>query len=300
MDVVFTAGSGKLAIQSKYLSRSIEEFGDFNESYAFIPENEISHIPDSILSELRSDNILLTGEIPIEDYPISAKIQGLIQAEKQTSASSILLLDTDTVLLNQFPQSIDNSAAFAACPQNIGINRYWTSNESTEDWKSLEARLKIDRGKKDINTLVDDVSTRPIFNAGVVVTKRDLAKEWLDYTRQVYYEASKKEMNSDQVALGLLAEEYDYSLLNRKYNNPVPHYLRFQKDTVVLHYFEMGHLIRILNGDIKKKLNTIGICNEFSNINKYKSLATSSYGFKRPIKGRIGRFVRKYMNILDH
>ena len=292
MDVCFVTGSEPLATQAKYLSRSIRQFGDFNQEFVFIPEEEYSHIPEGVITELDKYHTIIEGQIPISDYQISSKIKGVIESERYSSADIIAFLDTDTLVLDDLSDYSLNRAKFSASPVDVVTDKYWTSDESRNEWLKFEQYFGLNETGSTVVSLVDKRECRPYYNAGVLFFQPPFGKEWLNWTNRVYHRASRKR-NSDQVSLGLLSQKYECSVLSQTYNFPVPHRIYFPSDVKVLHYHQLPHLIRILTPELKKKLKMIGVLEEIQKYYTLRSLVGSSYGFKKPIKGRIGRGIKR-------
>jgi hypothetical protein len=127
------------------------------------------------------------------------------------------------VVLVDRPQ-IDSNAELMAKP--IDISNYYTGSESNTEWEELSSMTGLPEPPRDIKTDVDDKQSRRYYNAGVVATSSDsLPSRWLNLTKDLYSCASRP-FQADQIALALLANEYNFCQLSRDKNYPVPHLLK--------------------------------------------------------------------------
>jgi len=292
MDVVFTSGAGKIGLQSLYLSRSIRLYGNFDRSFVYIPESELPDLDNCIVSELREHHSLLFGEIPIEDYPISAKIQGMATAQEQGESGYTVLLDSDTIVLNNIKLGNNHDAELFAAPVNVAIDRYWTSSNSEADWQKFYHMFGIEPPERTVTTVIDKQRIKPYYNAGVVIARNGFAKKWLDWTEEVFYHASNSKRNADQVALGLLSEKIDTCELDKNYNYPV-HFVRYPNSICVLHYFNLNTIVRVTNPEIREKINRIGAYDAIELNPTLKSMLFSSHGYTSVFRSKIGRFLKR-------
>jgi len=290
MDIVFTSGKGKLATQSIYLSRSIRSYGNFDQSFVFIPESEIQNIDGSILRELEGKHSIITEDIPIPDYPISAKIQGLIEAQRRGESEYTLLVDTDTMVLNNIRMDVDSD--LLAVPINIATDKYWTSSDSQEDWEALYDRFGLEIPEHTITTVVDQQKIRPYYNAGVVIARDAIGEQWLDWTEEVFQFASDSKKNADQVALGLLSQDVEFQELDKKYNYPT-HSIKYPSKICILHYFDLSSIIRVRNEDVRGKIRYTGAYDSINTDPTIWALLYSSHGYKPIIRSKIGRWIKR-------
>jgi len=292
MHIAFAAGDGCLATQSLLLSRSIRQYLDADYVTVFIPSEECSEIPDKVLNELHNHHHVVYGDIPIPDYPISSKIKALEIAESRSISGPKMLLDTDTLVLDNFQLKINVDVG--AAPVDIATNRYWATDESEYEWKRLQDHFDLEDSSESVRTIVDKQEIRPYYNAGVVIsTISDFGQTWLSWTRDIHNKIDSNVINADQIALGLLSQKYDFVSLDKLYNFPASYYYWFPSDIKILHYYQLPYLIRVFNPKVTSKLSEIGVLSEIEDHKTTRNLIMSGYGFKRPLKTRIGRALKR-------
>jgi len=292
MDVVFTSGAGKIGLQSLYLSRSIRLYGDFDRSFVYIPESELPDLDNGIVSELREHHSLLFGETPIDGYPISAKIQGMVTAQEQGKSEYTILLDSDTIVLNNIEFEDDYDAELIVAPVNVATDRYWTSSDSEGDWQKFYRQFGIEPPKRTVTTVIDKQRIKPYYNAGVVIARNGFAEKWLDWTGEIYHLATRSQRNADQVALGLLSEKVDTCELDKKYNYPV-HFIRYPNSIRILHYFNLNTIVRVTNPEIREKIAQTGAYDGIDIDPTIRSMLFSSYGYRSTLRSKIGRLLKR-------
>lgn len=289
--IVFAVPSS-MEEEAVFLSRSLSRYGDVSEVYAFVCSSEKEEVTTEALDQISSMCTVIEGEMPDADYPISAKLAAFDRASRTSQADWIGLFDTDTLALGPLTPPVGDAEVFAR-PVDIALNRYWASEESDEEWGRLETEFGIERRGRVAST-VDNIEIDPYYNAGVVFTKNShFPREWLSTTMDVLDLIDQNHRNADQVALGLLTGRFDIGPLSVQYNYPVVHYLWIPNTAIVLHYYELPHLIRAIHPSIIKKLQSLGVSDTIKNKRTLGNLIQSRYGFKRAIKGRIGRGLKR-------
>jgi hypothetical protein len=290
-DIAFTTGPGQLSTQSLFLSRSVREYLDYNEVYVFLSESEKDSIPNAILEELKSHHTVIQGEIPIPDYPISAKLQALVEAEKRGTSEQTLLLDTDILVFNDF--SIPTTSEYYAFPTDIATGQFWLSDDSSEIWADLRENFNLPKPETTVRTFVDNIEVRPYYNAGVVASNSPgFGQKWLQWTREVHEKIPHHYTHADEVALALLSQTSEVGHLSSSFNFPAPYFLWYPSRLNILHYFELPYLTRTLNPCLRGKMGEIGVWTDHNNHISRSDIFSSKYGISRPFRARIGRILK--------
>lgn len=255
---VFTIDSGVLSEMGKYLCDSLISNVENPDIYVFIPESSLSHLSGEYLSYFDSNCTILTGEIPLPDYPVSALIQGLISAQEKSSNEYTVALDTDILVFDAPTITETNGGKNFAVPAGIGAN-YWASIKSTADWHELYEWYQIDAPQFMLTSQCDRRTIHPYWNSGVVVTKQKaFAEKWLETTRKLIQNPPNSRCQNsffkDQIALTLVGLEHGLESLTSEHNYQFGCHLHVPNDVKILHYGDYKHLRRIANPVVRKKI----------------------------------------------
>ena len=234
---VFATGEGKYAEQSVFLARSIDRTNPDAGLYIFVPEAE----SPECLSELERYGTILEGPQRIPEYGISTKIDALAAAEAVADEEYLLLLDTDTLVLNEVTVHERPGDLFLK-PVDVGLQYWGRRSQSLGEWTSLARRLDLPVPVWRYESTFDRNPIPPYWNAGFVLTANNgFGGRWMEAVERVYPDLSF-EWHADQVTLGLLSQKYDVVPLDNRYNYPLHLRLRVPDDVVVLHYHNRPNL----------------------------------------------------------
>ncbi len=264
---VFAAGDGQIGCQSVYLLRSIQRHHPDASVYAYVPADERGSMNDGVRQELTDEATILSGEIPIDGYPISTKIGAIAAAEDATDASHLLMLDTDTVVLDTVDIHREIDADLYLKPVDIG-RQFWGRERSRERWRELYDGHEISMPDWRVESTFDGIEMLPYWNAGFVLESLDdggIGTEWLRYTRDLHGEIPY-DRHADQVALGLVSTTRSVAVLDDRYNHPLHLRLSCPADVYVLHYHNRRELAIVREPAIREKLAAVGLGTEIDRL----------------------------------
>ena len=254
-----TLGSGELADMALCQLESIHKFADISEEsiIANCPPSEWDRIDEAKREELRSLSTVTLKPLPVEDYPQSAfQATGLACAEKVGSDDWFILLDTDTLVLDDLERDFDPKYALAAKPsdfhyervglsENMVRNAFEIANTSFPDYTCLST--------------VDKKPIPPYWNAGVVfVHDIEIVHWWIDLIKTLADEVSEG-FFIDQLALSILSDDYNTLALTEKTNFPLSQRLWTPSSTKVIHYHKPVELRWVINPLIYRKIQQVKI-----------------------------------------
>ena len=281
----FTIGSGELSNQGLYLLRSIKENtgATKEEIFVFITKKEKSDIEEHVLDEIRQKATLIEGNMPKEGYPHSAAVGALKKASEVSNSEYILLLDTDTLVLDEINIQQGKSADILVTPGTLS-RKYWASKEkSDEKFRKLfdEYGFEYPEGET-VYSSYGDEEINPYFNAGFVLTKNnDFPERWLSLTKKIHSHLNKNKHFADQISLSLLASDYQKSILDPQFNFFQTLYPYPYEGTKVVHYVETETLYRgiylskrIGSGWFAKKVGETGLLEDYRDMNMLKKFFT--------------------------
>jgi len=259
---VFAAGDGQIGRQSVHLLRSIRRHHPDAPVYAYVPVDERDAMAADIREALTDGATVLNGEIPVEGYPISTKIGAIAAAEDATDADHLLMLDTDTVLLDVINVHGERDANLYLKPVDVG-RQFWGRNRSRERWLKLYDRYEIPVPEWRVESTFDGIEMFPYWNAGFALESLDsggIGEEWLRYTQDLYGEIPY-DRHADQVALGLVSAVPGRSVavLNDRYNHPLHLRLSCPADVQVLHYHNRRELAVVRDASLRRELAAVGL-----------------------------------------
>ena len=256
-----TADSGELATQADILVRSLREQYPAAPVLTFIPEASITDIDAEIRTRLEQSTSVVTEEIPIPEYPISALVYAFVEAARRFSSAYLVALDTDTIVLDRLRVSSDGDVWLR--PADVGAQR-WTSRQSREEWATLYWRFNLSTPTPFFQQTasVDRQPIPPYWNSGVVVTTdMTLPKRWLEYTNTLFREdempVSQMEFFLDQISLAVAVSENQVQPLSERENFPLGGRLQVPTDAAVIHYGDRRNLARVVNPAIRERLQQL-------------------------------------------
>jgi len=266
LTVTVPLGKNEIAKKALYLVRSLRANTE-HEIYSVLPVSERKDIDEKVLKEIKElSDVVVEAEIPKKDYPISFKIEALSKVQSKSDNKFVGLLDADTLVLDNI--EVDEAFDIAAKPVDVG-QYYWSSKESEEDWKKLYRDFEFDFPEERTYTTVDNKKILPYYNAGVIlvdnIENEDFAKHWLQLTKKLHGSIGSDGF-ADQVALALISSDMKTVELTEKHNLPLPHRIKPDPDTKVIHYHYFESLVKyfFFNTALKKKVKETGILKELN------------------------------------
>jgi len=234
---VFAAGEDKYDEQGLYLARSIARTNPESPLFVYVPDGEHPEHED----ELGEVGTIVRGEPTIPEYGISTKIDALIAAEQTAESDYLLLLDTDTLVLDTITVHRSGSDLYLK-PVDVGLQYWGRESESKDTWRELATDANLPVPEWRLRSTFDSNPIPPYWNAGFVLTaNQGFGKRWMQLVQDIYPNIPY-EWHADQVALGLLSQEYDVEELDNRYNYPLHLRLRLRDDAKVIHYHNFHNL----------------------------------------------------------
>jgi len=288
----FAIGPAELARQSKWLLQSIRAntSAETADIVTYVVDSERDAIPNETLDYIDRNSTLVEGEMPNPEYPLSAAHAALIEATTRSQHPYTLLLDTDTVLIDDISVHKRYDSDLFAVPEPVDSG-YWASPESLQDWQSLVDRHDINLDS-DERARMSNHRPFPYYNSGVILvdSDSDFPKEYRDLSKRLYDGLQQDQYYADMVALSLLANEYETEILPDSFNWLQKAYLRSPPDDVkIIHYPETMSLYRSLqNPMVSDRFQETELATYFQNMSKrefYPSLIASqikAYELARP------------------
>lgn len=259
-----TVDSGELERQGKLLVNSIRRTYPEAHIVGFIPEDSAPDVTEESSEYFEAETTLVTGEIPIPEYPISALLKAFVEAEKRSDNQFLIAMDTDTVVVNRLQIPNDSGTDLYLRPAEVGA-QYWCSAASKSDWKQLYDHFGLTEPLPDEYRLasVDKRPIPPYWNSGVVVTTdHSLPAEWLEITKELLYNTdlpvSSDEFFIDQISLALASRTRSVTDLTETQNYPLGGRIRCPQDVEIIHYGDTRNLSRILEPSIRTQLTELG------------------------------------------
>jgi hypothetical protein len=185
------------------------------EIFVFVVEDEKDDIEDDVLEEVDDKATLIQGEMPNEEYPLSAAHGALKMASEVSDKDYLLLLDTDMLVLDDIEVHERIDRELFLTPATVS-HKFWNSKEkSNEEFRSLfdkygydypeDKNLRSNYGREEIN---------PHYNGGFILTKNnDFPERWLNLSKEVHGKLPKRNISSEMVSLSMLATEYETEVL---------------------------------------------------------------------------------------
>lgn len=222
------SADSNICSKSRLCIRSIRHFHPDIEIYVGNPPDD--ELPQEILENTTE---VFDVPIPISDYPISHKVATLATVQEKTDTENYVLLDSDTVLVDEF--LLPSFSGVAACPEPYVAN-HWTKR-APEEWKSIAETYGFELPDRRITAPMNNREMIPYYNAGVIlVNEEDFGKKWLDLTINLYNDDIPDKWFSDQVALALLGFENKITSLPMVYNWPCDAHIPWMTNSIIIHY----------------------------------------------------------------
>lgn len=246
-------GEGRLGRLATYCIRSIARLYPDAPKLVFLQEAESP--PDILRNE---DVSIVRGEFVIDSYPISAKVNALVEAEARFETDWVCLLDADTLLVERL--TLPSRGEIGLVPVFIG-GHGWGSYP-IHKWSSLYSKVGVSLPEKRIHSISDNCSIIPYYNAGVVLSRtHNLGKKWRGGLIKISNQISKKRRFRDQIALSIVANGQTVSVMSKEFNFPAFHSLIPSASTRVVHYRRPRWFLRLPQYD--NIVSETGIYEEF-------------------------------------
>lgn len=256
----FPLGGPDFAENAKWLAKSIIQNCEDPNIVVGVRPNEWESVSDSILEEMEQlVDELIEVERPRENYPISVKIQNMVEAAKISDRDFIVHLDSDVFVLNDISDIVpDEDTQWMKVKEVDFGSQYWGSEDSEGSWRRLFEDVGAHYPGRIYKTTLDDIEIPPFFNAAMVVAPNSgFPQDWLEMTKYVWDEYQTD--YSDQIALGLLSKDYEKKDLDDLNSWNLPGNLFVPSNVDVLRYEEFSHLLRVPNLGVWRKILSSGL-----------------------------------------
>lgn len=259
-DIVFSlaVGDENIAKKSKYLVKSIRRNYADAPILAYLVESERSQLSSDTVAFFREKTTLHVGKFPNSEYPISSKLKAMMLASNEFNFEYLVLLDSDTIVVDKIEKYLNNTRSAEVYVKPVDGSGKW---DSVSEWEEVISEMNYSMPSYNTVSTVDKNRIFPFYNAGVVITTNSkFPLKWLDLTLAVYDTAEKGDIFfSDQVALGLLSQTFEFREMSEIENYPVWAYRFVPKDATILHYHRYETLTKIKNAKHVKILDEIKI-----------------------------------------
>ena len=258
--IVFSLAVGNEAMseQARCLVRSIRRFYPDAPILAYVTNQEKLGLPTETVAFFESQTTLRTGPFPHPEYKISSKLKAMALASEEFEFENLVLLDSDTVLVDTFDAFLDGAKAGDVYAKPVDIANKWNA---IGDWERVASATGYEMPWQRTVSTVDKRRIAPFYNAGVVMTtSNSFPAEWLALTKTVYEVIEDGDsFFSDQVALGLLADRYDFVEMSDLENYPLHLYQSISDDALLIHYHSYGSLTKVENRRFDEIITETGL-----------------------------------------
>ncbi|WP_347720773.1 glycosyltransferase [Candidatus Nanohalovita haloferacivicina] len=289
--VSYPVGGSDFAEKALDLTNSIRRNSDEVKIVTGIREEEKDEIDEETLREIKEKTEMHTIRRSTEKYPISAKISTMKKASEEVDSDILIHLDSDVFVVDNIEDifKIRNDKDFLAKPVDFG-NQHYACKKSFKQWQEIANALNKDFKGLKYRSTIDNNRIPPYFNAGVVVSFNDeFPKRWAQVTDKVYEITQSR--YSDQIALGLLEQEFKRGKIEEKKSYNLPGHFRVPENVEILRYEDYNHLLRlkaVLRSNIEE---TIDLENKWESerdrvrglIKSYKFYLSLHYRYLRKI-----------------
>lgn len=134
---VFVLGPHELEKKGLFLLRSIHKNTEAEKKdiFVFIEDSEREEISENAINEARDKATILDGSFPISEYPLSSAHEALYQASQESDVEYLVLLDTDTVVLDDLDIDLNQNKDLLLKPVDLG-NRYGEKKSQKKSGKN--------------------------------------------------------------------------------------------------------------------------------------------------------------------
>lgn len=255
----YAIGPGRHATQAKWLVQSIQAntAASTEDIVTYVVESERDQIDEDKLSFFQRHSVIIEGEMPNPDYPLSAAHGALVAATDYSDNRYTVLLDTDTVVLDDITVHQDSDAELLLVPEPVSAH-FWADLEQSEnEWANIYNEYEISIPNREQTSIHGDPMP-VIYNGGMILVANntDFPQRWLDVSRDVFRTLQEATYYTEMVSLALLSNEYKSKNLPEVYNYLAKVHLRPPpNDVKILHYPEQMSLYRALrNPTVEKRL----------------------------------------------
>lgn len=262
--ILLVVESGYLEQQAKLLIRSILKFYRSEkyelDIFAFSPRK--NHKPSKETKAFLKQHITHYFEEDLnEEYTEFPLINGHFGArffeQNFPEYGHVMLLDTDTVFLNNFAFILDaqDQGVFVAPVDNKGVGITGNTDKDHAFWQNLYGHLGIALPQRRVTTRVGREKIWPYYNAGFVYKKNipGFFTQWLSDFQAIYQsdirslfsgKDGSKTIFLEQVALALTSERYTSTvhLLPDTMNYPIPFHPRLSQRSDGLQLMDLVHV----------------------------------------------------------
>lgn len=270
----FAIGPGIMSKQAKWLLQSIRSntTASRDDIVSYLVSSEREQISDQTIEYFKQHSKLIEGEMPNPDYPLSAAHAALEKATKESEHDYTILLDTDTVVLDNITVHEDSDAELLLVPEPVSTNYWADPAQSLDSWRTLYEKHDIAFPGLQVESIIHNQMMPPYFNGGVIISKNstDFAKEFLKFNKKVHSTLPHHNYYSEMVSLGLISNEYNVEILSEAYNYLQKGHVSSPPDDVnILHYIEPMNLYRSLrNPTISSRLQETTVKQYFESMSK--------------------------------
>jgi hypothetical protein len=184
----------------------------------------------------------------------------MVAGSEWSDGDVVIHLDSDVLILSD-PVQVVNPGEKENWMQVKPVdfaNEYWSSDASFDDWRQFFREGGHHFPGFVSQSTIDKSEIPPLYNAGVVIAPvGNFASDWVEMTKLVWKHVETR--YADQIALGLLQSKYERRKLRELDSWNLPGRLRTPNDITILRYEDFHHLLRVPNGQIWKKLITLGL-----------------------------------------
>lgn len=235
IQIIICTEKGKLEAQSKLLVSSLREFGGKYRnlpifSYAPRAGMDISEETQNFFSEYGVIHSKTKLNLKYHDYPLANKPLACAHHESQSSADTLIFLDSDVFFLNepsQFSWLQDADVLLRPVDgKNIGAKSF---NECNGDyWQRLYSLLGVEEYRFVVSTVTNHMLFE-YYNSGHIVSRRTsgLYSRWLENFELIFDKgilpANGKEFFLEQsvFAATVTQMKLNVELLDVEYNFPI-------------------------------------------------------------------------------
>lgn len=255
-----TVGNREIAEKTKFLIKSVRAMYPSAPILTYLIKKEKSTLEQDTIDFFQNNTTLRIGEFPRPAYPISSKLKAMSLAAQSFEFDYLILLDSDTVLVDRFESFLNTVQPADIYVKPVDVSRKW---ESQSEWEEIASVTEYDVPKIRTVSTVDKKRIFPFYNAGVVIcTTSSFPDDWLELSLLVHDISGS--VFSDQVALGLLTQDYSNICLSELENYPLHLYTYVPDDVILIHYHDYSSLTKIKNKRFVDMIDKIGLNNKVS------------------------------------
>lgn len=267
----FAIGPGELAYQAKYLLQSIElnTTASREQIVVYVVTEEKPLIDDEILEYVAENATVIEGDMPNKEYPLSAAHAALVEGANHSEDDHLLLLDTDTVVLEDISVHLGGTSDLYLVPAHKSTF-YWADlDRSKQDWKNLFEEYGFEFPTQRVTSTTDGGTMLPYFNGGMILTKNnDFPERWMTLCDKLHGKLPEANYFTEMVGLALLASDFEINVLSHEYNYMSNLHKSVPENVKILHYYDTLGLLRAFrNPRVGKKLSQTDVPERYRQMN---------------------------------